>query len=166
MKNINKQDLKQYASGLISKEDFLKIFKSEIDFNSFDMLLEKSLNDFSEFNMLLWYLPTTLNDIQKDKIFKKYLSLKEGHQEHEELLNYFHKNFINADQNVIILQSLVENPPRYFQEADRENVFKEKCIFTIAKQPTMKAKEALIKYIKSTDETIARASELYLQKII
>lgn len=106
-----------------------------------------------------------MTEKQKDRIYKKYISIREGHQEHEEMLTYFHSNFIEPKTNVCILQLLVINAPSYFRKVGREKVFIEKCVFTIAKQPTPQAKEALLNFAFSTNETIKRAAQLYLTKI-
>ena len=129
MQKEDREILKKYASGLIPTEEFERSFKNRPDYISYDRQLEFALNDFEEFNMLFWYLPTKMDLEQKDKINKKYISIGEGHHEHEEMLTYFHRNFIRPNENVSILMSLIKNPPKYFKDVDRENVFLEKMPF-------------------------------------
>jgi len=150
----NKKLLRKLAAGLISQKAFDKSFKKKFNLNEIDLLLNESLGNNSLFHMYFWYCPKNLNYTEKDILFKKYISINEGHHEHEEMLSYFHRNFINPIGNIDILTKLIEQPPHYFFAEGRQMVFIDKCIFTIAQQPQPFNLEALEELAKSEDEKI------------
>jgi len=155
----------------ISKEELEKGIGKRYSYIEFDKLLSRALQENTEnhtnqlFRKIFWYLPTNLSKQELDRIYTKYISIRIGHFEHEDMLSHFHLDIIDPEQNVRILENLVTTPPSYFKLDDSEPIFLEKCLFTISKQPTKEAKEALLKFTLSQNETIARASKLYLENI-
>jgi len=163
--------LNLYLDGKIKTKEFNDRLLKHININNCDKLLELSLNKLTSvgidlFSSVWWIIATNFSYDIVDPLVKKYLAIQVGHFQHEDMIEYFHNNIIDPEVNVNILVSLIENPPKYFLIDDRENVFIEKCLFTIAKQPTFKANEVLLVFSSSDNETISRASKLYLEKLV
>src|SRR5574343_38544 len=163
--------INDYLFNKISLQEFEEKIGKKYQFQEFNQLLNESIQSNTElkrnrlFHNLFWYLPVQLSEIEKDLIYKTYLDLHVGHYEHEDMLDHFHNNFIEPEVNIDILVSLVENPPSYFVEDYREKLLQKKCLVTISRQPTVKAKKTLETFSLSIDDTISRASKLYLEKL-
>lgn len=161
-----------YILEKIDKKELTNQFGKEYSFKEFDNVLSNSLlKDMGVytnhiFNKVFWYLPVNVTVTEKDFIFKKYISIKFGHFEHENMLDYFHTNIINPVQNVSILNDLIRNPPEYFKLDDSEPVFLQKCLFIISKQPCSDAKNILKEYSISKKNTVLSLnSKLYLERL-
>lgn len=162
--------INQYSDGNINFDELKINIDKYLNIKTSADLLEFSLNKLTKngvnlFNAVWQISILKLDQESIDCLVKKYLSIIEGHYEHEDMIEYFHRTFIEPNINVHILTSLIKNPPAYFRDADRENVFLEKCLFTISKQPTSKSKNALKEFSQSENETVAAASKVYLEKI-
>lgn len=160
--------LDEFMLGKINKSQLIHFLGKEYKDYEFEKLLDEAIQKKNNqlFYRLFWYLPVILSDIERDKIYKKYITIKDGHFEHEEMLNYFHKKFDFTKETVIILKDLIVNPPKYFINDDSINVFINKCLFTIAKQPFNLSAETLKELVASKNQFISIRANSYLQKLI
>jgi hypothetical protein len=156
--------LEDFMINKIDKSQLLIFLNKEYNFLEFTALLDEALETKQHqlFYTLFYFLPTRLSGIEEDKIYKKYISISEGHFEHEEMLSYFHKNFIAPEESIKILNDLILNPPKYFIADDRIDVFINKCLFTLEKQPVELGKNTLEDLTHSENLFIAKRAETYL----
>ena len=163
---LSKQEIElliQHASGLINKIKFEEKFDRKIDYFELNEILDNYLGDNQMFNACFWYLPTNLDKRQNDKLIKKYIVVKNLHTEHEEMLNHFHSNTYDFEDNLMIIKDLINDPPLYFLKDGREEVLLVKCLFTINKH----IKDFTLRYfddlLDSNNNMVAEKSNSYLK---
>ena len=161
--------IEDYCLEKISREDLQVYFQDKIDFLLLDNMLELALGIHTKsgvflFDVILHSFYTKINNEDRDKIQKKYVEIRTGHEEHEDLIQVFFKNTTDIEENIRILLSLIEEPPKYFERAGRTEVFIMKCLFQLKSLPSDRALEEFKKFANSENEDIASYVRIQLAK--
>ncbi len=146
----------------LPESELSKLNLNEYNLEKFDTLLQSYLDkgDWRSFRVLFWYLPTTLSEVEREALTREYI-LDYSHFEHEEMILGFSRRYFN-EENISVIVKLINNPPQYFLDIEREYVFIEKCFTALKAQKYPKCFEALKDLADATKDETVRKMAIYL----
>jgi hypothetical protein len=150
--------------GELPQNELINLKFKDYNMLKFDMLLQSYLkdNDWKGFRILFWYLPNSLSEQEKEIIRRKYI-LEYSHFEHEEMIMGFRDRYFSKE-NIPVIVKLINNPPQYFYDEDREYVFIRKCIDALKSQKYPESFEAMLKLSETTkDETVKKMTTYWVK---
>ncbi|MDX1365453.1 MAG: hypothetical protein R3243_14675 [Arenibacter latericius] len=125
----------------------------------FDYFLKK--NNWKVFRFIFVNISRKLNNRDKERLYREYL-LNHKHFDHEDMIKYFYVDYIDDLKNIKMLVDLINSPPRYFYDQEREYVFIEKCINALKAQKYPESFHAIKKISDTTKDKTVRKMTTYI----
>lgn len=124
-----------------------------------DCLLEN--NDFYAFRVVFDYAPKNISFEEEEQLFREYL-LRYNHYEHENMIASFYTTYRKNIKNIDVLVDLINNPPNYFKEEDRDIIFIDKCLDALGRQKFPESYNAIKKIFETTQNEMLKRMTGYM----
>lgn len=166
MEIFTKEQLKFVMQIILKKQPLEKLSKKGINTLSYyetmrllDHYLSK--NDFYAFKVVFGYIPKNITFDEQEELLRKYL-LRSNHYEHENMIAPFYSTYRENLKNIDVLVELINSPPVYFKEEDRDVIFINKCLEALGRQKYPESYNAIKQISEITDNEMTKKIANYM----